>query len=705
MSFEKSIPKKSKFLSLSKSFISKSTNIQIDNESKLVGVFGDSIIKTINSLSQIHSNTKLYLDEISKTIDKKYTDFNQEINNHINATANKYIKAFELEESKENQNDNEKNIVIQENSKNYIKMFQKIISLHEQIFESIKENISILTNFLEISKILDKEKPIQEFLTDEFNNIINSWVFLKIDFEKFNFVKALNNSRLSLNMKEFISKVCNDQNLLMNIGQSKWDTRMNKYLINKESERDSKFKSKKYSDNKMLKENSNNLIKIKISNIKDINKYFDNDIVFTKAKSLLVDNVSSISENFLHNFPNLEKLQIKYCPSLDIEIMTNISNKITKLYLTNNNFVDYDFNSIMSNYLIKNKSIRNNLKILSFANNDITKVDFDMLINSSKEIFRELKQIDFHKNKIYKLNFNPEHFPELKFINCCRNNFDHFCYSNLKNIIIMQSANDFLSDKELCEEYYTNLGQILNDTNSFPLKYLNISYLHSLYSNKYLSELNITYSICINLRKLDLSYNKLKADNFFKFAKNNKGCLNLKVLNLNGNEFDDTFFEIFLQKGIKNIFSKLEHLYLSNNKIGIDNISVKYKDDNPINNIHYKKDIYKLRLLYKFIEENRNLKKINITKNPLKDKLIIENEPGGAANFNEKYIKRDNDDNIIINSFFSFLIKIKNELLSKEDYKIERKEFVVIFDCKSLFNLNSETYPYSNFPIIFNKLL
>ena len=697
---------KSKFNSLSKSLNINSKKIEIDNEEKLKNIFGESIIHTINSFSEMQKNTKQYLKDTSEIINKKYSTFNQEINNHINATANKYIKAFELEETNE-ENDNEKNILIQNNSKNYLKMFQKIISLHNKIFESIKENIEILKKFFEISKILDKEKPIQEFLLEEFNNIINSWVFLKLDFEKFNFIKALTKSRLSMNMKEFISKICNDQNLLMNIGQSKWDTRVNKYITNndKERERESKYKSKKFTDNRMLKENSNNLMKINISNIKDLKKYFDNDIIFPKAKSLLIDNVSKLSDDFLYNFPNLEKLQIKYCPSLDINQMTNLSNNITKLYLTNNNFVDYDFNSILSNYIIKNKNIRNNLKILSFANNNITKVDFDELINNKKEIFRELKQLDLHKNKIYKLNFNPEYFPELKFINCCRNNFDRFCFQNIEHIIIMQSANDFLFDKELYTEYYTNLEKILNNSNSYPIKYLNISYLPAIDSNKYLSDLTITNSISINLKKLDLSYNKLKCDTFFKFAKNNKGCLSLKVLNLNGNEFDDTFFEIYLQKGIKNIFSKLEHLYLSDNKIGINTVYVKYKDDIPIYNTQYEKDIYKLRLLYKFIEENKALTKLNITKNPIKDKLEIKNEPGGAANFNEKYIKRDKDDNIVINCFFSFLVKIKNELLSKEDYKIDRNEFIIIFDCKSMFNLNSETYPFNNFPIIFNELM
>ena len=304
---------KSKFNSLSKSFNLNSKKLEIDNEEKLKNIFGESIIHTINSFSEMQKNTKLYLKDISETINKKYLTFNQEINNHINSTANKYIKAFELEEAKE-ENDNEKNILIQNNSKNYLKMFQKIISLHNKIFESIKENIEILKKFFEISKILDKEKPIQEFLLEEFNNIINSWVFLKLDFEKFNFIKALNKSKLSMNMKEFISKICNDQNLLMNIGQSKWDTRINKYIMNndKERERESKFKSKKFTDNRMLKENSNNLMKINIANIRDLNKYFDNDMIFPKAKSLLIDNVSKLSDNFLYNFPNLEKLQIKY---------------------------------------------------------------------------------------------------------------------------------------------------------------------------------------------------------------------------------------------------------------------------------------------------------------------------------------------------------------------------------------------------------
>ena len=142
---------KSKFNSLSKSLNINSKKIEIDNEEKLKNIFGESIIHTINSFSEMQKNTKQYLKDTSEIINKKYSTFNQEINNHINATANKYIKAFELEETNE-ENDNEKNILIQNNSKNYLKMFQKIISLHNKIFESIKENIEILKKFLKFRK-------------------------------------------------------------------------------------------------------------------------------------------------------------------------------------------------------------------------------------------------------------------------------------------------------------------------------------------------------------------------------------------------------------------------------------------------------------------------------------------------------------------------------------------------------------------------
>ena len=67
--------------------------------------------------------------------------------------------------------------------------------------------------------------------------------------------------------------------------------------------------------------------------------------------------------------------------------MIHLSNNITKLYLTNNNFVDCDFNSILSNFIIRNNNIRNNLKVLSFANNDKTKVE---LSEKTKKVYNKV---------------------------------------------------------------------------------------------------------------------------------------------------------------------------------------------------------------------------------------------------------------------------------------------------------------------------
>ena len=180
----------------------------------------------------------------------------------------------------------------------------------------------------------------------------------------------------------------------------------------------------------------------------------------------------------------------------------------------------------------------------------------------------------------------------------------------------------------------------------------------------------------------------------------NKECLNLKTLNLKENNLDDTFFEKYLNLGLNKIFSNMQNLYLNDNKIEND-INIKYEDDLPIQNIEKKKDEFKLRLMYKFIEENKNLRKLTITKNPIREKYIINYEPGQNAEISEEYIIKDNEGNIIINSFFSFLLKIKNELLDKDDYKKVRKGFNIGFDCAYDVNLNSDNYPYNSQPIVF----
>ena len=162
--------------------------------------------------------------------------------------------------------------------------------MHKQIFECIKETIEILFNFLDISKSLDKEKPIQEFLGKEFNNIIKSWLFLKLDIEKFDVAQALNDSNLDNNFKNFIFKVCQGKNFVMNITCPK------QYLYeennnNLSSKIKEKLMAEKIKNKNILRDNCNNLVKLKMTNIIDADTYLEDITSFDNLKSLKFKNV------------------------------------------------------------------------------------------------------------------------------------------------------------------------------------------------------------------------------------------------------------------------------------------------------------------------------------------------------------------------------------------------------------------------------
>ena len=119
--------------------------------------------------------------------------------------------------------------------------------------------MSILFNSLDIAKILDKDKPIREFLEKEFTNIVNSWLFVKLDFENFNLTKTINNSNLDDDFKEFIYKVCQNNNFVMNIGPiRRTDENLNAFEYEEVSSQDST----------MITENFRNLTKMKINKIR-----------------------------------------------------------------------------------------------------------------------------------------------------------------------------------------------------------------------------------------------------------------------------------------------------------------------------------------------------------------------------------------------------------------------------------------------------
>ena len=319
------------------------------------------------------------------------------------------------------------------------------------------------------------------------------------------------------------------------------------------------------------------------------------------------------------------------------------------------------------------------------------------MIFTSKQSFYSLKELNFEKNKIYKFSLNPELFPALKFINLCYNNFTSSCFNEYKDTVVLLSGSAFLMDNVLCANYYSELERKLNKT-PLAIKNLCLSYGPKSFSEKYITNVRIDNSLLVNLLYLDLSFNHMNCDTFFSFIKNNKRILNIKSFNLSGNELDDTFFEKYLENNYYKMFQYLENLNLNNNLIGEEN-DIIYKDEDPIKEDYksFEKIIYKLRLIYKFINENKNLKLISITRNPIcKYFKIIES--------NEEEIKnsvlKNGNDKIIINCFYSFLLKIKKELI-EGNIGEKRQELNIKFDCRAIINQDLMNFKFDQELIIF----
>ena len=655
----------------------------------------EDAISQIDSISQSSCH---YLQSSAKDFSNQNNKFLKEINLYKDNMISKYSSLFNLYE-KPSKKEEGLGTGFKLATEKHIQLMRKIQEIYFQIFSSIKQNMEImskfLNKFLNISQNIDKRRPIQEFLLEEFNNILDCWLFMKIDFEKFDFNEALNKCHLDQNFKSFVTKVSKNKNFILNIVCPKGEI-----LDPKEQK---KLMEKKDNEIKLLTDNKANLTKLHMENVGNVISYTGDKLEFIKLKKFYVENATIQSGSLFKMMKNLEKLTIKSCSSIQIDLLEYLPPKIKKLYLEKNNYVNFEFENILKGILANNKNILDNLEYLSFAGNNITRVDLSIL--PVKILFKGLVRMDFQKNKIYKFVYNPDNFPNLKFINCCKNNLNKSYLSDMKKLCSLESGNGFLFEPDLCQKYYNKLKEKLEKENDlFISKYLNISYMPKVQTSNFFEKFIINDQIIINLTKLDLSYNGIDCNIFFKFIDQNKGFINLRSLNLNGNDLDDTFFEKILEN---NIFTKLQHLYLNSNRIGHNKVTINYKDDISIdakykNNVE-KQLVFKLRLIYKFIEKNPYLNKLTITKNPISEYYSVVPEQKNNADKSDKYIQRDENNNIIINCLFSLLVKIRDELLKKEGDIIERNSFNLRFDCRSNVNKNSENYPYGDKPIVYKK--
>ena len=675
-----------------------SLNINITNEDDSIisretvnSIYGENYDLTKLKLFDTENETIEYLNKTINNLQNKYKEFNTDIHNHFINLTSKITDAFKLNNNEENikkSKKEKKEALIKKYSNEYIEQLRKIISMHQQIIKNIQKTFLIFFDFLDVSKLLSKEKPINEFLSKEFKNIIDNWLFMEVDLGNFDFTKSNNYSTLDSDLKDLIIKIKKNNDFVLNINNSKENmliSKKNKRNLNpsKESELNNLYKR----DKQIMNDKYDNLVKLRIKNTFDADNYFMPDLVYSKIKYLKLDNITFTnknSNNFLKNIPSLEKLIIKSASNFEINILKDLSKSLIKLSLAKNGFVDYEFNNIITNYFLKSEHIRKNLQFLSFKDNYLSNINLSQLVYQPKQSFLSLKELDFQNNKIYQFSLEPEFFPELKCINCCYNNLARNSLEQYPNILILLCGNIFLSQKNLSESYFSSLAKKLNEY-TISLTYLNLSFIPEIFSNDYLKKINISDSILINLRKLDLSYNNLINDTVIEFLNNNKRCLSLKYLNLSNNLLDDLFLDKFLERGLNKHFSKLKYIKFDSNKFG--NFG----------------ELVSESKLYQFIYENKNLSELTITKNPICMNLIVKSVGENSADYNfNDLISKDNNGNVEIKCFYSFILKIKLELNQEKQNKSEiRPIFNIKFDCKNNININLTDFKFNSNYITF----
>ena len=667
-----------------------------NNENPKINIknlYGEEYDKLLSSMKEIEEKTKKYFNDVEKVLLGKFEIFNSNLEKYFVNLGNQFAQAFDI---KEENIDKETIKLIKSRTKKSFEMMNRIKNMQEQILESIKLSISVLFNLLNIPKYFEKEKPVQEFLEQEFNNIINSWLFFKLEFENFNLTKSINNSDLNKDLKEFMYKVCQNKKYVMNVGSSKRNVQGNPTF---------EYEQIKEQDSAMISENSENLTKMRMNNILNADEIFESIKDFPKLRYLKFNNCL-FSENMdkiglIGKCTKLEKLIFNGVNRFEAKILQNFSNNLTKLVLSNNNFVNSDFENIMKNYLISSEQLKKNLEYLSFSNNCLSRISLDKLFPARKK-FTSLKELDFHKNKIFQFTISSDNFIDLQCINCCNNKFTYSPFGENKDVIALMSGNLFLRGEKNSLKYFNLLAEQLTDK-KISLSNLTISFLPFDYRDKYLEKLVINNNILFNLKKLNLSSNNLNCDTLFTFIESNKRFISLKDLNLSRNLLDDTFFEKYLEYNYHSIFTNIKKINLSDNLIG-NSCEIKTKDlgEAPnFCNLDIIPNIFKLRLIYKFIERNKSLSKLYLTKNPMGEKLIIA-DIEDKSNFQNE-IKKDENKNIIIDSFYSFLKKIKDEILINKGEKNNRGQLNIRFDIDKDINLDSDCFDLNKKYITFKQ--
>jgi len=292
------------------------------------------------------------------------------------------------------------------------------------------------------------------------------------------------------------------------------------------------------------------------------------------VKNCQIDNKLEI--NYSSIFPIIKKLTIKNS-KLPYDISANLNfNFMTHLILENIGLIDDNFNSIFMQ-IRSNRLLKNNLKYISFKNNNIGLFEPSKGIDQNKleeELgLINLEVLDLSNNRIFFMSIQMINaLKKIKLIDFTNNGiifpsrYSSYLSAGKKVLfLILLTKNYALLNSHNKEEYINYLFEVIPKIN---YGFNSIS-LINLYSGKFyekMKTLNLS-KFSDTLVDLDISYGNINDKDLTVLLKGNLALPNLKNLNLAKNKLTDNILDILLEGNYQEKFSKLKNLNLSSNQI------------------------------------------------------------------------------------------------------------------------------------------
>ena len=583
--FRESILFAEKKKSLRNSIFKQSYNLErkiiLENNKENEIKFGNFINeKLINLKNKFNS----YLNDIQNKIEEKYVNYINFIDNYINNNEEKI--------SKISRGKSTEIAFINYADRNIFKQIDSILEILENLFNSIKDNISLLSNFLDETSLIFEKNPLETYINNNSKLILDSFILSKIDFQKLNLTNLIDNSTLSEIFKNYFSKKQNNTCSSLEI----------------EKKNDEIFRI----ESNFLKENFKNLQKLKLKKIE-----LNHNSIYSYLQQNIKNNIESLyinkcGECCLNQFP--------ICPNMIKFIIKNT--KIKKMFIGDKlifyNLQQIKFRNCNLNddllkdffkLIIKNPQIKENLEVLDFSENLFTLIDLREYIDEKGNL-NELKYFDLSGNNIY--NFVLDNFTILQNLQVLDLTDNNITSSNLfegiletikiQKFLALLGKNLFVSNNNKNRENYKqylfeNLQQC-----EFQLSNLVFSLLFNQNNCHSLQNLILSPSIKLSLKKLNLSYCGLNSNVLINFLQGNYGLLSLKKINLSYNFLTNEIFNLYKPK-------KKEENELKEEKIIFEKL---LKIDLSFNKEIKCENINELEQFYSFISETPFLRKVKL---------------------------------------------------------------------------------------------